>query len=130
MATANRANPLGFPKLRSRTMELPDITQLTEQQWDQLIAAIQQAKVAKEIERQQEAEALVSGIGDAVQTVTDLLGPENPTAPALTSLREVRLYTAAEMGANTGLAHTLAFQAIEILAEAVRDIAIYVGSSE
>ena len=108
-------------------MELPDITQLTEQQCDQLVAAIQQAKVAKEIERQQEAEALVSGIGDAVQAVIDLLGPESPTAPALTSIRAVRLYTNAQMASNSGVAHSLTFQGMEILAEAVRDIAIHVS---
>ena len=112
-------------------MELPDITQLTEQQWDQLVAAIQQAKVAKEIERQQEAEALLSSIGGAISSVKALIGPDNPTVPGLNSLTEIQKYTDAQMAANAGKAHRLTFIGMEILARAVEDMGIHVaGLSE
>ena len=108
-------------------MAIPNVNQWTEQEWDQIIAAIQQAKVAKEIERQQEAEALLSNIGGAISSVQALIGPDNPTVPGLNSLTEIQLYTNAQMAANAGQALRLTFMGMEILARAVEDMGIHVA---
>ena len=60
---------------------------------------------------------------DSISTLNALIGPDNPTEPGLTSLTEVRLFSQQDMGNNAGLALALAFQALEILARATRDIA-------
>ena len=108
-------------------MAIPDVNQWTEQEWDQIIAAIQQAKVTKEIQKQQEAEALLSNIGEAISSVQALIGPDNPTVPGLNSLTEIQRYTDAQMAANAGKAHRLTFIGMEILARAVEDIGIHVA---
>jgi hypothetical protein len=111
-------------------MELPDVTQLTEQQWDQLVAAIQQAREAKEIERQLEHDALSGDISSSVAALDKLIGPLDPPRPTMTrvtsggaSIREMRTFNAAELGANSGLAHAMSLAALEKLAVTVRNIA-------
>lgn len=108
-------------------MELPDITQLTEQQWDQLVAAIQQAKVTKEIERQQEAEALKTSISGVTTELRTLIGPDSPTTPSMNSLTEVQLYSGDQMVTHARLALPLIFADMEKLARAVENLAAYVA---
>lgn len=104
-------------------MELPDINQFTEQQWDQLVAAIQQAKVTKKIERQQEAEALKGNITDVVPALNLLIGPDKPTVPSANSLSEMKLYTATQAAALVGPALVKIILVVDKLARAVRDLA-------
>ena len=104
-------------------MELPDVTQLTEQQWDQLVAAIQQARVAKKIERQQTAEALKADIIGSVESIDALIGPENPLGPSFASLRELQKFTREQKHANAGWAIEVILEYMEKMALVIRDIA-------
>jgi hypothetical protein len=108
-------------------MDLPDITQYTEAQWDQLIASLQQAKVTKEIERQQAQEALKTSISGVTTELRTLIGPDNPTTPSMGSLTEVQKYTGDQMVTHARLALPLIFEDIEKLARAVENLAAYVA---
>lgn len=108
-------------------MPLPDINLLTESEWDQLIAAIQQAKVTKEIERQQAQAALKGSISGVTTEITQLIGPDNPITPSMNSLTEVQLYSGDQMVQHARLALPLIFEDIEKLARAVDKLAEYVA---
>lgn len=108
-------------------MNLPDITRYTEAQWDQLIASLQQAKVTKEIERQQAQEALKTSISGVTTELRTLIGPDNPTTPSMDSLTEVQKYTGDQMVTHARLALPLIFEDMEKLARAVENLAAYVA---
>jgi len=108
-------------------MELPDITQLTEQQWDQLVAGIQQAKEAKRIQQQQAQEALKTSISGVTTELRALIGPDSPITPSMGSLTEVQLYSGDQMVTHARLALPLIFEDMEKLARAVENLAAYVA---
>lgn len=97
---------------------------------DQLRDLMHQASVRIEylINREQNrADEARDRLAASITALDNLIGPENPEKPGLESLSEVLLFTEEEMGAATGLAHRLAFLALDILARAVRDIATIQG---
>ena len=98
--------------------ELRDLMNRASVRIDQLIA-----------EEQGVREDARSRLAASITTLDNLIGPENPEEPGLESLSEVLLFTQEEMGAATGLAHRLAFLALDILTRAVRDIATVQGES-
>ena len=104
-------------------MTLPDLDALTTDEL-RALASLASHRLAQIEQSQRETEdELRAGLGPVVAQLDALIGPDQPTAPGLTSLTEVRLYTQQQMAANTGLAHELGFQALELLARATRDIA-------
>ena len=104
-------------------MALPDINQWTEQEWDQLVAAIQQAKVAKALLKEQEAAALKAGIAGSVGAIDALIGPENPATPSFDSLRELQKFTRPQKHDNAGWAIEVILEYMEKMALVIRDIA-------
>lgn len=104
-------------------MELPDITQLTEQQWDQLVASIQQAKVAKALLKEQEVAALRAEIAGSVGAINALIGPENPPIPSFDSIRGLRKFTRQQMHDNAGWAIEVILEYMEKIALVIRDVA-------
>lgn len=74
-----------------------------------------------------EDEERKAAIYGSIDALTALIGPDQPTAPAMGSITEVRLYSEADMHAHAGLGLALAFEGLELLARATRDIATAVS---
>ena len=100
-----------------------DLEALDEQQIQILIARIQDDAARREAERQNKVDDVTASITQSIQTLTNLLGPESPEAPGTSSIREIRLYPTEVMAENAGLALSLVFEGLEILATTMRDIA-------
>ena len=66
-------------------------------------------------------------IGAAVKSLTDLLGPDQPSAAGQGSIREMRLYPDAALHQHAGLAIRLVLEGMEILTATARDVARVVG---
>ena len=66
-------------------------------------------------------------IGAAVKSLTDLLGPDQPSAAGQGSIREMRLYSEADLQQHAGLAIRLVLEGMEILTATARDVARVVG---
>lgn len=66
-------------------------------------------------------------IGAAVDSLTALLGPGQPSAAGLGSIREMRLYPDAALHQHAGLAIRLVLEGMEILTATARDVARVVG---
>ena len=66
-------------------------------------------------------------IGAAVKSLTDLLGPDQPSAAGQGSIREMRLYPDAVLQQHAGLAIRLVLEGMEILTATARDVARVVG---
>lgn len=90
-----------------------------------LLYQVQQAEAAADTATREQ-------IGAAITALADLLGPEGAT-PGIESIRAVRAFDTADiaagrerghtMGENAGIALSLAFEGLEILADLTRDIA-------
>ena len=85
-------------------MELPDITQLTEQQWDQLVAAIQQAKATRRIEWELEQAALKEGVSNSPAALDALIGPDTGATPGFDSIAALKAFTDEQIASNLVLA--------------------------
>lgn len=66
-------------------------------------------------------------IGAAVKSLTALLGPDQPSAAGQGSIREMRLYSDADLHQHAGLAIRLVLEGMEILTATARDVARVVG---
>ena len=66
-------------------------------------------------------------IGAAVKSLTDLLGPDQPSAAGQGSIREMRLYPDADLQQHAGLVIRLVLEGMEILTATARDVALVVG---
>lgn len=66
-------------------------------------------------------------IGAAVKSLTALLGPDQPSAAGQGSIREMRLYSDADLQQHAGLAIRLVLEGMEILTATARDVARVVG---
>ena len=62
-----------------------------------------------------------------MQSLTDLLGPDQPSAAGQGSIREMRLYPDAALHQHAGLAIRLVLEGMEILTATARDVARVVG---
>ena len=100
-----------------------DISTLTRDQLADLITEADQRLRALVVEEQEQAIARREQVAAAVGQLDALIGPDNPAAPGMTSLTEVRKYSREDMHANAGLGLELAFQALELLARTTRNIA-------
>ena len=100
-----------------------NIAAMTDAELDELITAIQADRQRRADERAENRENLSASIRQSIAQLDALVGPDNPSQPAMTSLTEVRLYSRADMHANAGLGLELAFLALELLARTTRDIA-------
>ena len=104
-------------------MELPDITQLTEQQWDQLVASIQQAKETRRSEREQALWTLKKGVWSATGELDRLIGPDQPLIASVDSLTEMSLFTDQQIQNNLVKAVKSLRSITERIARTVRDMA-------
>lgn len=100
---------------------------MTVEELQQVVTDAQTLIEQKIHEQQQGEQDARARLTESINTLTALIGPDEPTAPGLDSLTEVRLFSEQEMAEYSGLAHTLEFLALEIVARAVRDIAYVVG---
>ena len=66
-------------------------------------------------------------IAQAVDSLTALLGPDQPSAAGQGSIREMRLYPDAALQQHAGLAIRLVLEGMEILTATARDVARVVG---
>lgn len=66
-------------------------------------------------------------IGAAVKSLTALLGPDQPSVAGQGSIREMRLYSDADLQQHAGLAIRLVLEGMEILTATARDVARVVG---
>lgn len=96
-------------------MAIPDISGLDTQELMELLDAAGQLFS----ERRSNAQANLAGARAALDS---LIGPNKPTAPSMTSLTEVQLYTDAQIAGNVALAVRLSFEATEQLARILRDV--------
>ena len=103
-------------------MSVPDLSTLTLDELREWITALNDRYVQLASEQADERESKRAQIGEAITDLGGLLGPtEGP--PGITDIRAVRRYDTATMGANAGLALSLAFEGLEILTATVLDIA-------
>ena len=104
-------------------MELPDITQLTEQQWDQLVAAIQQAKEVKRIERELEQAALKKEVSNSPAALDALIGPDTGATPGFGSIAALKAFTDQQIQGNLVLAVRKLLDNEDKIARILRDVA-------
>ena len=64
----------------------------------------------------------MSNLAGARLALDELIGPDAPAQPTLTSLTEVQLFTDGQIQDNIVLANRLSFQATEKLARVLRDV--------
>ncbi|MEZ5110930.1 MAG: hypothetical protein R2732_05445 [Microbacteriaceae bacterium] len=103
-------------------MSVPDLTTLTLDELREWITALNDRYVQLTAEQSTDREQRRAQISEAITDLGGLLGPtEGP--PGIGDIRAVRRYDTATMGANAGLALSLAFEGLEILTSTVLDIA-------
>lgn len=103
-------------------MPIPDISSLTTAELAELsrLVALRHAETLADdrtLDEQRRA-----AIGEAIATLTTLLGPENATAN-LNNIRGVLQFTNEQMAANSGIAFRLIFQGMQILTETTLEVA-------
>lgn len=96
-------------------MAIPDINGLDAQELMELMDKAGQLFS----QRRSNAQANLAGARVALDS---LIGPDSPTAPSMTSLTEVQLYTDEQIGANLVLGLRLSFEATEQVARILRDV--------
>ena len=101
-----------------------DLGSMDDAGLSKLIEDIQALLVQRQAEREARQADVDVSILDAVAKLDVLLGPEEPAAPGLDSIREVRMFSQEDMHENAGLGLGLAFLALQLLAETTRDIAL------
>ena len=101
-----------------------EINDMSVEELNALMAEIQTRIDQITYQTQQEEQDARARLAASISTLDALIGPDNPTEPALDSLTEVRLFTQEDMQTHSGLAHALSFYALEIMARAMRDIAM------
>jgi len=104
-----------------------DLSTYDEAQLDVLAAAIAQRRATLETEKQIKLEGAKWTIDQSIDAITQLIGPDNPTAPGLNTLTEMQVYSNEEMAANTGLAHRLELESMEKVARAVESLLTFVS---
>ena len=107
-----------------------DLAGMTDSDLHQLIDSIQAQLAANRAALEQEKAEIIGSIGESVGVLDALIGTLNPARPPLTrvqagdvTIREMRTFTAAELGVNAGLALRLILGGLEELAVTTRNIA-------
>ena len=105
-----------------------DVSTITDREE---LEAIIRAAYARDLELQQQAadsdQQRRQRIAQAVDSLTALLGPDHPSAAGQGSIREMRLYSDADLQQHAGLAIRLVLEGMEILTATARDVARVVG---
>lgn len=81
-----------------------DVTTMTDDQIRAEIGRLAQELEARQLRRAQAEAQLTQDVGDTIQSLESLLGPVNPTAKSLASIREAMLYTQTEAQQAAGVA--------------------------
>ena len=101
------------------TMTLSEIGQILTEA-SEAYRALEAANALSDQQRRQR-------IAQAVDSLTALLGPDQPSAAGQGSIREMRLYPDAALHQHAGLAIRLVLEGMEILTATARDVARVVG---
>lgn len=96
-------------------MAIPDISGLNVNELTELMDSAGQLFS----QRRNDAQA---NLVRARAALDSLIGPDNPTAPSMTNLTEVQLYTDNQIKANLVLGLRLSFEATEQVARILRDV--------
>lgn len=101
-----------------------DLTGMTDAELSVLAGEIRDALDQREAAYQSKVQTASTSVTQAIATLTALIGPEAPTAPGLTSITEMRLYSNTVLQQNAGQALNLILRGMETLARTTRDIAM------
>lgn len=104
-----------------------DITTLTSAELLQLITDASAAYDQRVCDGEQAALQRKQRIAAAVDSLSTLLGPREPTAPGQGSIREMLLYSDADLQQHSGLALRLVLRGMEIQTATTRDLALVVS---
>ena len=104
-----------------------DYSALTLSEISQILTEASEAYRAREVSDALSDQQRRQRIAQAVDSLTNLLGPANPQAPGQGSIREMRLYPDADLHQHAGLAIRLVLEGMEILTATARDGARVVG---
>lgn len=103
-------------------MSVPDLTNLTAVELREWITALNERFTQLAEQQTTELEQRRAQISEAITDLGALLGPVEGVA-GIGDIRAVRRYDAETMGANAGLALSLAFEGLEILTTTILNIA-------
>lgn len=109
-------------------MPVPDISTLTGAELVELLLAANARYAAQQQAEADTEQQLRADIGQSVATLDALIG-DGTTAPNLSTIVGVQLYTDAQIGANSVLAIRLLMQGLEVTARTLRDVAKVAGNS-
>ena len=104
-----------------------DYSALTLSEISQILTEASEAYRAREASDALSDQQRRQRIAQAVDSLTNPLGPANPQAPGQGSIREMRLYPDAALQQHAGLAIRLVLEGMEILTATARDVALIVG---
>ena len=99
-----------------------DLTDLTIDELRDLMSALNSRYAELVAEQTTEREVRRADIGGAITALGTLLGAVDG-APGTADIRAIRRYDVQTMGENAGLALSLAFEGMEIMASTILDIA-------
>ena len=103
-------------------MALPDITTLTADELNALAVQIATAIQQRQNDAETTKADLRASVGGVIATLDALIGPDT-TTKGVNTINQIRNYTQAEMQTNAGVGLAKAFEALDILATTVRDLA-------
>ena len=104
-----------------------DYSALTLSEISQILTEASEAYRAREVSDALSDQQRRQRIAQAVDSLTALLGPDQPSAAGQGSIREMRLYPDAVLQQHAGLAIRLVLEGMEILTATARDVARVVG---
>ena len=104
-----------------------DYSALTLSEISQILTEASEAYRAREVSDAPSDQQRRQRIAQAVDSLTALLGPDQPSAAGQGSIREMRLYPDAALHQHAGLAIRLVLEGMEILTATARDVARVVG---
>ena len=104
-----------------------DYSALTLSEISQILTEASEAYRAREASDALADQQRRQRIAQAVDSLTALLGPDQPSAAGQGSIREMRLYPDAALHQHAGLAIRLVLEGMEILTATARDVARVVG---
>ena len=104
-----------------------DYSAMTLSEISQILTEASEAYRAREVSDALSDQQRRQRITQAVDSLTALLGPDQPSAAGQGSIREMRLYPDAALHQHAGLAIRLVLEGMEILTATARDVARVVG---
>lgn len=110
-------------------MTLSDVTGLTLDELQQLLAAVNNQVAQRQQDAQAQKQTAKAEIAIAKAKLNQLIGPDAPTAPGLNSYTEIKLFTDTQIQSNLVLAVRKLLEGAEAQARIVRDIVVVLSNS-